>query len=369
MNRKIILGVIGLLILGAIFYIESGKNDVRGSGENSDIEITENNLTTEQKAQKYERAKEITTPDDFINTEGVTVSELIGKKVILIDFWTYSCINCQRTQPHLNNWYEKYKDQGLEILGIHTPEFEFEKELENVEEAVRKFGIKYPVILDNDFSTWSSYRNRYWPRKYLIDIDGFIIYDHIGEGAYEETEAIIVEALKERKERLGEFGEIDTGEMASGEGVDHREIETPEIYFGSSRLKYLINLPGEFFVGESIEFNSPEKILKNTFALDGKWKIQEEYAELVGERGSIFLNFKASKVNFVASSDTKVEAEIYLDGKIVDTYAGEDVEDGEVKIREATLYNLIDLDGKYEEHILEIRIKDSGLEVFTFTFG
>jgi thiol-disulfide isomerase/thioredoxin len=133
----------------------------------------------------------------YINThDGFRLSEIVGKKVVLVDFWTYSCINCQRTQPYLNAWYKKYKDAGLEIVGVHTPEFAFEKDRANVVAAVEKFGITYPVVQDNDYQTWGTYGNRYWPRKYLIDIDGYIVYDHIGEGGYEETEEKIQELLR-----------------------------------------------------------------------------------------------------------------------------------------------------------------------------
>ena len=147
-------------------------------------------LSLEEKNAKFPLASEISTPDGFINTEGkpITISEFKGKKVILLDIWTYSCINCIRTIPHLNELYKKYGDQGLQIIGLHTPEFAFEKVQANVEDAVKRFGIKYPVVLDNDFSTWNAYGNHYWPRTYLIDMDGYIVYDHIGEGGETETE-------------------------------------------------------------------------------------------------------------------------------------------------------------------------------------
>lgn len=144
-------------------------------------------------------APDISTPDGFINTNGkpITISEFKGKKVVLVSFWTFSCINCKRTLPYLNDWYSKYKDQGLEIVSIHTPEFAFERVQKNVEDAVTKQNIKYPVVLDNDYSTWNSYNNQYWPRKYLVNKDGYIIYDHAGEGDYEETEKQIKKALEE----------------------------------------------------------------------------------------------------------------------------------------------------------------------------
>ena len=153
---------------------------------------------------KYPRFAELANPDGYLNTDhDITIGEYIGKKVILVDFWTYSCINCQRTLPYLTSWDEKYRDEGLLIIGVHTPEFGFEKEYDNVKRAIEKFNIKYPVVQDNEYQTWRAYKNRYWPRKYLIDIDGYIVYDHIGEGAYDETEEKIREVLKERasKER------------------------------------------------------------------------------------------------------------------------------------------------------------------------
>ena len=158
------------------------------------------------KDSSYIRAPEITNPSGFINTndKAITLKEFVGKKVILVSFWTYSCINCQRTLPYLNTWYEKYRDQGLEIVSIHTPEFAYEKLQKNVEDEVfNTYNIQYPVVLDNDYSAWGAFGNRYWPRKYLIDIDGYIVYDHVGEGAYDETEKKIQEALKERTERIG----------------------------------------------------------------------------------------------------------------------------------------------------------------------
>ena len=144
------------------------------------------------------RAPEISTPDGFINTDGkpITLAELRGK-VVLLTVWTYTCINCQRTLPHINDLYAKYKNQCFVVVGLHTPEFSFERVQKNVEKAVQDEGIQYPVVLDNDYSTWNAYGNRYWPRRYLIDKEGYIVYDHIGEGGYEETdEAVRVALLK-----------------------------------------------------------------------------------------------------------------------------------------------------------------------------
>ncbi len=151
-----------------------------------------------RKEGEYPRAEEIRAPSGLINTDGVSIREAAGEKVVLVEFWTYTCFNCQNAQPHINALHEEYADDGLQIIGVHTPEFGFEKDIDNVREAVRKAGIEYPVVLDNSYATWRAYDQRFWPAWYLIDADGFVRYKHFGEGAYEETEAKIQELLAER---------------------------------------------------------------------------------------------------------------------------------------------------------------------------
>jgi thiol-disulfide isomerase/thioredoxin len=151
-----------------------------------------------RKEAEFTRAKEIVAPTGFINTDDISIGENLGEKVVLLEFWTYSCINCQNVQPYLNEWHEEYEDDGLLVIGVHRPEFEFEKDPTSVERAVGEAGIEYPVVLDNNSATWDAYDNRYWPARYLIDADGFIRYQHFGEGAYEENEQEIQELLAER---------------------------------------------------------------------------------------------------------------------------------------------------------------------------
>lgn len=367
-----LLLIVLILIIGSIWYLESKKVDT-GAATDENTEIMVTRMTPDEKKQMYEVAHEISSPDAFINTDGITIEEEIEKgNVVLVDFWTYSCINCQRTLPYLNAWQDKYADQGLTIIGIHTPEFEFEKELANVQRAVEEYDIQYPVVLDNDYSTWRAYGNRYWPRKYLIDIDGFIVYDHIGEGGYEETEAKIVELLKERKERLGLEGEIESGATPEGvDVVDESRPRTPEIYFGYDRLGTIANLPSKDCFDVTCTFSFPMTLSLNGFALSGDWHIGPEEAKLESDTGAIRLRFVANKVNIVArGGDSPVHAEIFLDGEpLSEAVSGLDVVDGEVTIGEAGLYNLVDLKGKYGEHTLEIRAKEAGLSAFTFTFG
>ena len=159
-----------------------------------------------RKEAEFPRAAEITAPTGFINTGGVTIGENAGERVVLLEFWTYSCYNCQNTHPYVNSWHEEYADDGLLVIGVHRPEFEFEKDPASVEAAVREAGIAYPVVLDNDSATWDAYDNRYWPARYLIDADGFVRYTHFGEGAYDETEAKIRELLAEKGRISGRAG-------------------------------------------------------------------------------------------------------------------------------------------------------------------
>lgn len=350
-----ILVAVGIIIIGAIYLISA--NGANRTGASQSITITprisseENEMKKEDKLKRYELAKEITTPDGFINTEGkpVTIDSFIGKKVILVDFWTYSCINCQRTTQYLNAWYEKYKDKGFVIIGIHTPEFEFEKNYDNVKLAVEKFGIKFPVVLDNDYSTWTAYKNRYWPRKYLIDIDGYIIYDHIGEGAYEETEKKIQEALAERMAVLGESGAIS--QSMTKELLVESGPRSPETYFGSAR-------------------NDQQK---NYLFPNDNWNIAPEFAQNTSPNDSIVYTYTAKDVFFVAQADTETVAEVLLDGKPLGAEAGEDIiktSDGKtiVKIKEARLYKIIQ-GSNLRTHELKFIIQKTGLKAFTFTFG
>ena len=151
-----------------------------------------------RKKEKYPRAEEIQVSFGLINTDGVSIREAAGEKVILLEFWTYTCFNCQNAQPHINALHEEYADEGLQVIGVHTPEFGFEKDIDNVREAVRRAGIEYPVVLDNSYATWNAYDQRFWPAWYLIDADGFVRYKHFGEGAYGETEEKIKELLSEK---------------------------------------------------------------------------------------------------------------------------------------------------------------------------
>lgn len=322
------------------------------------VPSSDDNLNQFYQKGNFKPYKEIVNPSGFINTDKITIKENIGKKVILVDFMTYSCINCQRTFPYLVSWYEKYKDQGLEIIGIHTPEFAFEKDINNVKNAMKQFGITYPVVLDNDYATWREYGNNYWPRKYLIDINGNIVYDHIGEGAYEETEKKIQELLQERKTVLGLDQKIkdDIFTPENIVNVNNFGPQSPEIYFGALRNNQLGN--GKISTTGIQNFSLPQNIEKNTLYFEGKWDIQKEFALNQNSLAKIIFKYQGKNVYFVAGTETETKIKIFKDGVFVE----------EQKIKEHKLYQLIE-DSENGEHTLEIIIETPNLQVFTFTFG
>lgn len=355
-DKKLFLVIAVVLIVAAITYINMKNARKIDDGNVEEIASMQENERVIVKEAKYPRARELVGIAGYINTENITISENIGKKVILIDFWTYSCINCQRTLPYLNSWWEKYKDDGLLIIGIHTPEFEFEKDYENVVKAVSKYKVKYPVAQDNDYKTWQAYRNRYWPRKYLIDIDGFIVYDHIGEGSYEEIESRIQEALKERAIILGLQEEINEG-LTQEDNNGFSVLQTPEIYLGLLFSRKQLGNKEGWQADKIVEYKMPASIERDKFYLEGSWKNNPDNMELVSQEGRIKLRYYARDVNIVAGSSQETEIVVYLDGK----------EHRIVSINEFDLYNLVDLN-EYGEHELEIKASN-GLMAYTFTFG
>ncbi len=347
-SKIVTLIAVLLLIVSAIAYIEMNKvnGGVTVTGDDfasSTLAVVSSSSRADiiaQKALEYPRAKELVAPTGFINTQNglpITISQYIGKDVILIDFWTYSCINCQRTIPYLNTWYSKYQGDGFVIIGVHTPEFDFEKDIGNVEAAVQKFGIKYPVVLDSDMGTWNAYGNLYWPREYLIDIDGFIREDHIGEGGYSDTENTIQQLLIERAQELG-LSAAGIATTTVSNPADQMPNISQETYFGAYRN---INPDGG----------------SNASYLSGAWSIEDQYAETSGSAKLVF-PYTAKYVYVVASSSVPMNVTVKVDGKTVNT----------VLISNAELYTLVS-QPDVESHTLELDIPKSGVDIFTLTFG
>ena len=350
--------IIGIIIAGSIgaLWVYFTSLDQASPSTQSDTPIDKS---------RFKKAPELVGIAGYINTDS-DLQEKIKGKVVLYDIWTYSCINCQRTLPYITAWDEKYSDQGLVIIGIHSPEFEFEKDINNVKLAVEKFGIKYPVVLDNDKKTWDAFENNYWPRKYLADDQGYIRYDHIGEGAYDETEKIIQQLLDERAKRLG----LDT--VSVQPLVDIKEYEhgskTPELYFGYDFAigRSQIGNPEGFRPNQDVTYTIPESLHEDNFYMEGTWKNLEDRMILVSDSGRIILPYFAKEVNVVAGGES--ELEIFLDGtKISDQDSGVDVNNGMTKTSGTTLYNIVKT-ADSTSHVLEIHVKPS-FEIYTFTFG
>ena len=325
------------------------------------------NIEIEDKS-KLQKIPSMLDATGYINTASNELAETLEGKVVLYDIWTYSCINCIRTIPYITAWDEKYRDEGLVIVGIHTPEFEFEKDKDNVLAAVQKFDINYPVVLDNEKEIWNAFQNKYWPRKYIADHDGYIRYDHIGEGAYKETEKVIQQLLQERSESFNI--KTNTFELTILKEFEHSTFRTPELYFGYKFASGRNNLGNENgFEPESVvEYNIPLEVKQHYFYLDGKWNNSKDSMELVSENGLIMLNYNAKQVNIVASNNA--ELEIFIDGEHIPKHiAGIDVnQDGKVMIIEPRLYNIVDSTAT-ESHELLIKVNDPKFEIFTFTFG
>jgi thiol-disulfide isomerase/thioredoxin len=294
--------------------------------------------------------------------------------VVLVDFWTYSCINCIRTLPYLADWNEKYSDKGLVIVGIHAPEFEFEKNVDNVRQAVTRFGIKYPVLLDNDHGTWDAFQNSYWPRKYLVDSEGFIRYDHIGEGGYVETENAIRDLIAERSSQQGitlpsiNQTKLDVPETQS---VDFNQIKTPELYFGYQYARSQIGNNEGFKPEKIVNYSIPtSNVEPNVIYLDGSWKNNADSMELVGQEGKIVLDYSAKSINIVAGG--KGEITVRQDGNDNQTnnpFSGNDIDpQGKLIIDGQRLYNIA-VYPDYGNHQIEINAKGTGFRMYTFTFG
>jgi cytochrome c biogenesis protein CcdA/thiol-disulfide isomerase/thioredoxin len=290
--------------------------------------------------------------------DGLTMDGLRGQ-VVLIDFWTYTCINCIRTFPYLRSWDETYRDRGLTIVGVHSPEFPFEKDAGNVEDAISQNDLRYPVAQDNDLATWNAWGNRYWPAKYLIDADGNVRYYHFGEGEYDQTEQAIRTLLREAGSPLG-GGARATGETAA------RGTTTPETYLGSDRAHGWVN--GPLYPGERGFGAPPGELELNQFAFAGTWMIDPESAT-AGDGAQIDLRFNARRVFLVLGSpDEARSVQVLLDGRPIPArVAGEDVKGGRVTVEAHRLYRLVDLPA-VGSHRLSL-IFDPGIEGYAFTFG
>ena len=305
-------------------------------------------------------APEFVDTQDWFNTPGdkpLTMKGLRGK-VVLIDFWTYSCINCIRTLPYLNAWNKRYAKDGLVIVGVHTPEFPFEKEADNVEEAIKTEGIEYPVVQDNEMQTWNAYENLYWPAEYFVDAKGEVRYAHFGEGEYGEKEQVI-------RELLAEAGHPPGKELSGAHGMAAEEgVTTGETYLGSARAVNFTN----GLIQPGVQHYTSAQPGENQLSYGGEWKIGTQPVT-AGEGASLALNFGARRVYLVLGSPGKPrKVQVLLDGKPIEPADdGADVHNGYVEVTDQRLYNLVELP-KVEHHVIEL-VPEAGVEGYAFTFG
>jgi cytochrome c biogenesis protein CcdA/thiol-disulfide isomerase/thioredoxin len=306
------------------------------------------------------KAPEFVDTQRWFNTpEGkpLTLKQLRGR-VVLVDFWTYSCINCIRTLPYLEAWDKRYRKDGLTIVGVHSPEFPFEREASNVEAAIEAEGIHYPVVQDNELATWEAYGNQYWPAEYFVDARGNVRYVHFGEGEYGEKEKVIRELLAEAGDRVGK-------PMSGAHGLEPSAgVTTPETYLGAFRAERFTNpmlSPGTH------DFQAPAQVPPNEFAFRGRWRIEDESATAAG--GSLELNFGARRVYLVLGSPGQArEVRALLDGRPIPSgVAGADVHGGAVTVDSQRLYNLVDLP-RVGHHVLRLE-PEAGVMGYAFTFG
>ena len=306
-------------------------------------------------------APEFTGISNWINSPTLTMKGLLGK-VVLVDFWTYSCINCIHTLPYVTSWYNKYKDQGFVVIGVHTPEFGFEHDTPNVEDAVKRFNITYPVAQDNDYATWQAFNNIYWPAEYLIDAHGNIRHTHFGEGSYAETEKAI-------QTLLAEAGHTDAQRVSLTRGVQTsaHDMETQETYVGLSRRSNFVYPAGPSQFDLMVTYSFPDELPLHHWALSGEWVFQPEFAQAVLLGDKLEMHFNAKDVYLVMTSDQPVTVKVTLVSPN-QANQSEDVNgQGLMTVSQSRLYHLVNL-GAFSEGTVVLQFQQDGVKIYSFTF-
>ena len=299
----------------------------------------------------------------WLNSEPLGPAELRGH-VILVNFWTLTCINWLRQEPYVRAWSQAYRDDGLVVIGLHTPEFSFEHEIDRVRQATKERGIDYPVALDNDYEIWSAFDNNAWPALYFVDTEGIVRDDHFGEGRYEESERVIQRLLGVEREPVSVEG------LGVEAEADWNNLRTPETYLGSGRSEGFASADGAF--DERRGYQLPDRLRVNHWALAGEWTIGREKVVLDRADGSIAYRFHARDAHLVLSPGPRgpIPFRLLLDGEAPRPSHGVDVdEDGNGVLREGRLYQLVRQHDGVRERTLEITFLEPGAEAYAFTFG
>jgi len=306
----------------------------------------------------------------FHKTQLLTAADLRGK-VVLIDFGTYTCINWIRSLPYVRGWAEKYKDRGLVVIGVHTPEFRFEKDVDNVRRAVKDMKIDFPIAIDNDYAIWTAFDNQYWPALYLIDAQGRIRYHQFGEGEYERSERIIQQLLSEAGFSGGDqLAGVDARGVEAE--ADWAHLKSPENYLGHERTENFVS-PGRAVVDKPRVYAAPARIKLNDWALSGDWTVKKDAVVLNKANGRIAYRFHARDLHLVmgpAVRGASVRFRVLIDGQPPGAAHGIDVDDqGDGTVTEQRLYQLIRQPNPIADRQFEIEFLDPGVEAFAFTFG
>jgi len=307
----------------------------------------------------------------WLNSEPLTPLGLRGR-VVAVDFWTYTCINWLRTAPYVRAWHAKYRDLGLTVIGVHTPEFGFEHDLDNVTTRSRGFGVEYPIALDSDYGVWQAFANHFWPALYVADVEGRIRYHHFGEGEYAMAEMVVQQLLLEAGVE-GIDPDLVSVEPAGFEvPADWRTLRSPETYLAYGRSAGFAS-PERARSGEPHTYSEPPRLDLNEWALLGTWTIAQHAAVVNEPGGAIAFRFQARDVNLVmgpSARGTSVPFRVLLDGKMPGRAHGFDVDDqGNGRVADQRLYQLIRQSGPVGETLFEIEFLDAGVEAYCFTFG
>lgn len=352
--------ILGAIILLSVVLIASGFDQrllAWQSASSSNKQII-NSTGLEDALDAPYPAPDFVGIDTWLNSPPLTMAQLKGK-VVLIDFWTYSCINCVRTLPYITAWDQRYRDKGLVIIGVHSPEFEFEKNVDNIKAALQQYHIHYPVAVDSNLATWDNFNNQYWPAHYLINKDGQVVYTHFGEGDYDVTEHNIQVLLGLKSLQAPVAGQNETMNFN----------QTPETYLGYARADRFSS-DVSLQANQNYNYAFPSFTSLDQWSLAGQWSVDSDKIISAASDAKLRLNFNAQKVFMVlGSQDNKpIQVTVTLNGKPVTTLAGADAPNGILTVTRHALYELID-QKDVANGLLEITAKQPGLEAYTFTFG
>jgi thiol-disulfide isomerase/thioredoxin len=307
----------------------------------------------------------------WLNSPPLTAAGLRGK-VVLVDIWTYTCINWLRTLPYVRAWAEKYKDHGLVVIGVHTPEFAFEKNVDNVRRAAKDMRVDYPIAIDSDYAIWRAFKNNYWPALYIVDAQGRIRHHHFGEGEYEQAEMVIQQLLSEAEARDVARDLVSVDPRGAEAAADWGNLKSPENYVGYGRTENFAS-PGGAVLDKPRVYAAPVQLKLNHWALSGDWAMQKQATVLNKPNGRIAYRFHARDLHLVmgpAVPGTSVRFRVFIDGKPPGAAHGVDIDDqGNGTVTEQRMYQLIRQQNPIADRQFEIEFLDPGVEAFAFTFG